>query len=226
MQLIKHVFILAQNSSGSSILYWTLGDCKKATRFTKEGPAYALEYMPNHRKIGNLDLFSEKKDILSDAERFNWKKIKENWEKIWDKTKPIKVEKSTPSIFYANMYNDNFQNPHFIILTRSPYAVCEAIKRRSKNFSMERIAKHWGECIKKQFENLNNLNSIHVKYEDLCNGDYTKIINFIPELCDFRTNNWISRNEKANRLSDANVSIIKKTLYNYKDYIKKFGYEI
>lgn len=233
--MIKHVFVLAQNSGGSTILNKILVRSKNATDLKdkagvmREGGDLIRSALPHPFDYPNMpnDVFSEAADILRDEKNFNWEKIKNEWNKSWDKKCPIRVEKTTRSIFYADMLEDNFEQPHFICMMRNPYAVIEGFTRKGKS-SIERITKHYIRCARQQIENINSLrNIISITYEDLCDGKAIENIKkFIPELSDINNNDAKNQNWKKRNLGKSHLEKAKKILLENKDVMDYFGYSI
>lgn len=223
---IKHLFILAQNSSGSGILHRTIAGCKNATDLGRlEGAGVAKKHMTHFSNMNNnkMETFSTVKDKIMEEDRYNWSKVKECWNRNWDQSKPIKIEKTTHSLYYCDMLEREFNNAHFIIMVRNPLAVVEAINRRD-GVHPTKALQHWLECTKRQIRNTKYLKRvIWFNYQSLCNGEQdNKIKEFIPELIDFSSKNLKCMNNKKDRLSKATINDLRKTLEENKDIVSYF----
>jgi len=74
--------------------------------------------------------------------RIPWPEIRATWEKSWDLTKPILVEKSPPNIARAFEIEAVFKPAYFVAMIRDPYALCESINRRLGH-DVEAAARKW-----------------------------------------------------------------------------------
>jgi hypothetical protein len=224
----KHLFVLCPPASGSTLLWRILQTSPYVSAFNKEGKGLV-------------------KSILSTKDRWNpskmiqWEIVKERWEEEWDYDKPILLEKSPPHLVRANQLEQHFPESFFLIMVRNPYAFCEGIRRRHyKNSSYYNIAKFWVICSKYQIDNIVKLKkSILFTYEELTsnpNRVSEKIIEFIPELREFRLGEEFNVFEKSmkisnlnqkqiNRLSDGDIYEINMVLRKYPDIMSFFDYD-
>lgn len=93
------------------------------------------------------------------------------------------LEKSPPNTIRARWLQANFQPCRFIVLTRSPYAVCEGICRR-KQYEIAVAAEHWSrahEILHNDIPHLGNV--LHLTYEQLCQ-DTLEVLREIEEFLD------------------------------------------
>ena len=110
----------------------------------------------------------------------NWLKVKGEWEKYWDLTKPVLLEKSPPNILRAKEISNVFTPNHFIIFYRNPYAHCESLMRRNNLKAIE-AAEFALQCLRFQKINIDQLkNKTLVSYEELTENT-DKVINKLEE---------------------------------------------
>jgi len=205
----KYLFILSPPYCGSTILHEVLSTSSNVSVNNKLGaregqtlPGVAL-YMYN-----DLDTRWDKNKKLP------WKAIKIQWEKYWDKSKPILLEKSPPNIIRASEIEKEFSPAYFLCITRNPYAFCESVIRK-KNISAEDAARFVIECLEYQRINVDKLkNVLYFSYENFVkNTEKTKqkIIDFLPEISDMQINGKFNAHNyfaKKSEITDYNTSSI------------------
>ncbi len=205
----KYLFILSPPYCGSTLL----------TELIATSPAVSLnnpfetregQQLPTTRKI----MFDHKRrwDVTLD---FDWEYIKAEWEKYWDLTKPILLEKSPPNGVRVASINKVFPNAHFILLYRNPYAHCESLIRREK-MSPEDAAKFALDALIHQKKNRQlPLNSITISYEDLTTRTEEfkhQLSEFLPELIGvksggkFSSHNFKKKHMEIMNLNDEKIA--------------------
>ena len=60
-----------------------------------------------------------------------WPEIKEVWDRHWDHTKPVLVEKSPPNLIRVDEIRLHFAPVRFVVMVRDPYAHTEGLMRRN-----------------------------------------------------------------------------------------------
>ena len=93
---------------------------------------------------------------------------KNDWRKLYSGNKGILLEKSPPNTVRSLWLQKNFRPSRFLSIIRNPYAVCEGITRRKKNYSMAQAARHWlvaNECMLADLRHIRV--NLLIKYEDL-----------------------------------------------------------
>lgn len=230
MKQNKYLFILSPPFSGTTLLWKVIGTSKKSSLLPDEG----------HR-IGKVKNIIDRDYIWNPKKEIPWEKIKSYWEKYWDKSKPVLVEKS-PSILMRHPLDIRrvFPNSYFIIMHRNPYAFAESYIRRGKIYNDVKSATLlWVKMMNIQRKNLKTLkNYIHFSYEKFTDNpqEIKNIIsNFIPELEDININRKFKVHDKQckiknfnhfsiRRLTNKDVKIINTVLYNNYNLMSFFGY--
>ncbi len=209
--MIKYLFLLIANQSGSTVMTHQLAKCKRIVSFPFEkdengDDTYIREGqhilwknnrlavpLPDHRKYGNI--WTEDADFFSNANNYDWDFAKEAWLDKWSRNpkftqdNPIYLEKSPPNVVRAHLLKNNFENPYFIVMVRNPFAHAEGICRRSNGrYNIKRTARHSAEVLKWQLRNIQEIKElVYFTYENLI--DNTKIVedaikHMLPELDD------------------------------------------
>lgn len=192
-----HLFLLVPNDSGSTWLQNAISLCRNCVSFQVgldgKGVMASTHSYPD-QEINKL--FSEKKEMWSDPSGYGWELIKIMWHKAWSENPHystaaprIYLEKTPQAIYASDMYTKHFDNVRFIISIRDPYATVEGMYRTIGNVSLERCARHWIECAKRQLYNLQTYRdiSLYFTYEDLVGSPLlvaSQIRHFIPALDD------------------------------------------
>ena len=174
---------------------------------------------------------------------FDWEYIMKEWNKYWDLSKTILLEKSPPNIIRATSINKTFPNSYFVIFFRNPYAHCESLIRRNAS-NPAKAAGFTIKCLKFQKQNLlASLNSMKLSYEELTNSPdcfKKRIIEFLPELKnldvkkEFKAHNFKNKNlpiidlntEKINKLSQFEIDKINEVFRDNIDLLEYFNYEL
>ena len=231
----QHLFILSPPYCGSTLLNEIISSSKNVSCNNNIGNREGHNLPETKKILFNLDKWDPDKEI-------NWKEIHAIWDKYWDKSKHVLLEKSPPNICRALKIEKEFQEAKFICLLRNPYAQAEGIIRRN-NASAKYAADFALKCLEYQKTNLEMLKNVTlITYEDLTkNPENTKqkIISFVPELNDIDTSiNFSAHNlrgaasmpitnlnkEKIAKIKKPELEIInsifkkKESLLNYFDY--------
>jgi hypothetical protein len=232
-----HLFIVGQNGAGTSFLLNSLALCENGVAFQKhrgmEGKRAAGEKCYPPEKMYKCQRFwSEKKEIWLKGKGFNWREIKNKWNKYWEKSPHYKkadpkifIEKTPLNVYLVKHLQKHFKNSKFIILVRNPYAMFPEAKkpsfRGSPKEKTQRIIQHWIECTKQQIKNIKYLekDAIWFTYENMAdNPDKIKkmITNFIPALRDLDFHRKVLSHSKSKKITKGitnfNESAIKRLL--------------
>jgi hypothetical protein len=147
------------------------------------------------------------------------------------------------------MFVEQFDNVRFIIMTRSPHAVAEGIRRTVGLFtevSLQRCIKHWIRCAQRQIYNYETYKDIAVEttYEELVSNPRAveqKIRQLLPALHDIDLTREVAAHSlegmKVKPLTDFNgrqienlsagdIATINQELEQVPEVLEHFGYEI
>ncbi len=226
-----YLFVLCPPFSGSTVLWKLLGTSPVVSSHSVEGQVVdgVKELMRN--------------DPWNPNTRMPWAAIKAKWERAWDMSKPILLEKSPPNIMRAFELEQHFAPAHFIAMVRNPYALCEGLQRR-RQMELATAARRWVVHVTHQFENITKLKRIvHFTYEELTDTPTRikeKILTFMPQLQELDLTQSFEvhsvqgnearplhnfNDEKIARLSAADIQRINTVLQAHERLMKFFGYQ-
>ena len=206
----QHLFILSPPFCGSTLLNEIVSSSNNVSCNNNIGLREG-----QHLPIAKDILFTS--DRWDDTKKINWKLIHSIWNKYWDKSKDIFLEKSPPNICRAVKIENEFPNAKFICLVRNPYAQIEG-KMRRHGTSAKEAAELSIQYLKYQKKNIAQLkDSFVIRYEDLANNiahSKSNIIAFLPELNDIDIHMNFSahnlRTEKSMAITNLNPEKIAK----------------
>ena len=233
----QHLFILSPPFCGSTLLNEIIASSNNISCNNNIGLREG-QHLPETKEL----LFTN--DKWDPNKKINWRLIHEIWNKYWDKSKLIFLEKSPPNICRALDIEKEFKNAHFICLVRNPYAQVEGIIRRN-NATAKYAANFALKCLEYQKRNIEKLNNIIlISYEELSrNHEETKrkIISFLPVLHDINTTiNFSAHNirkmksmpitdlnqEKIDKIRKNDMAIINTIFKQKKELLNYFNYKI
>jgi hypothetical protein len=235
----QYLFILCSHSSGSTALWRLLQTSPHVSALPVEGQFVEA--------VGPL----MRKTPWNPQEPMPWPAIKAEWEKVWDMSRPILLEKSPPHLIRAQAIEQAFPNAHFIVMVRNPYAYCEGTKRRGRtglgyprNATYAQIAGGWVREGQHQMDNLRLLQrTLCLTYEELAENPAAaaaKVLSFMPglERLDVQAahlihslEGWLERpitnlnSVQIARLSAEDIHEINAVLYNHSKIMAFFGYD-
>lgn len=232
----KYIFISGLHRSGISILYKILGSSNITSKHVNTGVSedegqHLQSVYPSAKIYGGIGNFCfnddyhyvEDNKLLTESNKI---KIIKEWEKYWDTTRNIYIEKSPPNIIHTLFLQELVQNSYFITIIRHPLAVANASNKWKKQ-SLERHLDHWLKAHEIFYNDMKKLKKVLViKYEDLCENP-RKVINeiqiLIDEKLDISDDELIKLNNTNGKYFEyISPSIIKK----YEDKINKYGYSL
>ena len=141
---MKHLFLLIPNNSGSSLVLRLLARSPHAACLRKEGQHLPGYMGPVPGQLGVKHLFGLH-EAFDDPGSYDWPAIRELFERRWealDPNAPVRVEKSPPNVLRAEMLDEHFENTHFIVSWRNPYAAADGIFRGNPGARPGQAARH------------------------------------------------------------------------------------
>jgi len=230
----QHLFILSPPFCGSTLLNEIISSSKNVSCNNNIGLREG-----QHLPIAKDILFT--RDRWDNKKQINWELIHNIWNKYWDKSKDVFLEKSPPNICRAKNIEKEFPNAKFICLVRNPYAQIEG-KMRRHGTSAKEAAELSIQYLKYQKKNIQGLNkTLLISYESLTENNKNAIITFLPELCDINTglkfnahNLRAEKNMKITNLNSEKISkitkedliIINGVFKNEESILNYFNYQI
>ena len=188
-------FIIGTNNSGTTLLQKIIKSHPEISDMGAEGQ-FRTYFLANDKRLGvdrlssqHLEMFrlTENDEAQNERVFFDW------WFAYQGPKKRMLMEKSTPNILRTRWLQRWFNNPKFLVIVRTPYAVVEGMLRKV-NCSFEEATNHWKtvhEVLRNDSSHLENLKII--TYSDLT--DNTAVV--LEEIYDFLSVE--SRNDMLNK---------------------------
>lgn len=197
--MTTHLFLLVPPCSGSTVLWRLLQTSPHVTSFEKEGQWLpgAVEHLGvNERWDSDLPV--------------DWEAVRGAWEREWDSTSRVRLEKSLPHLVRAQQLSEAFEDARFLVMWRDPYAYCEGLRRRGQaDRSLTEIAMGWAARMRFQLENASRRDAVSFSYEDLCadpRAVANRILAHLPELERLDTEAGFDVHGEVRPLQDLNAS--------------------
>lgn len=163
------LFVLGVNNSGTTALSQILAWQPEIRSLPREGQ-YLTRALPAPLRLGVPRLWTKR------LEAFRWtedddpepaRRARYDWAYYAEPGPGILLEKSPPNSVRSRWLQANFRPCRFVVLVRSPYAVCEGVRRRV-GCTIEEAAEHWARGNGVLLEDVGSLDScLWLTYEDL-----------------------------------------------------------
>lgn len=186
-----YLFVVCPNNSGSTLIVEMLRTSAHAATFetaNREGQWLArtggtpLMPIPDKAERRNWTIHPEK---FENPDAYDWPRLKAVWAEAWGSDRRVRVEKTPSMVLSAPLFERHFENAHFILSIRNPYAFCEGVRRREGR-DVATAARHWLACARYQQRNRAVLaRQIFFSYEELCadpHGVADRLTAFVPAL--------------------------------------------
>ena len=164
------LFILGASNSGTTLFTRLLGLHPFIRDLQGEGQRITRA-LPRPRHFGLGRIWTQRLDAFRWTETDDASSVERcmfDWAYNAPRGDGYVLEKSPPNVVRARWLQQNFQPCRFIVLTRSPYAVCEGICRR-KQYDITVAAEHWAKAHDILHEDIPHLsNVLQLTYERLC----------------------------------------------------------
>lgn len=166
---MSNVFIVAPNNSGSTMLHNLIATSSQVSILPDEGQyCWGGGHGPAPLPLGVKHIFALKESVFTNEDSYDWINIKREWNKLWDQTKPILLEKSPPNVVRVDMLKREFPDCKLIFMMRNPYAIVEGIMRGNPEATLWQATAHTARIMEVQKRNIErNPDSLKFKYEDL-----------------------------------------------------------
>ena len=153
----KYVFICGLHRSGTSLLARNIARLENCTGFRQtgviedEGQSLQDVY-PTSKTYGGAGKFgfdprAHLTEISSLLTPENALKLRQSWERYWDQSKTIRVEKTPGNLLKTRFLQAMFPNTYFIVIKRHPLPVSMAHQRWKVSFApLHELFEHWLHC--------------------------------------------------------------------------------
>lgn len=164
------LFILGLNNSGTTLLFRILESHPLVRSLPKEGH-FLTDQLPRGGHYGVRRLWGTRPDVFHWTEEHHGAdamRVKYDWARHYPARRGILLEKSPANSMRARWLQQHFRPARFLAIVRSPYAVCEGIKRRAGS-TIEMAARHWSSGNQCLFDDMTKLERhLWFRYEDFC----------------------------------------------------------
>jgi hypothetical protein len=164
-----HVFITGTTNSGTGLLRHLMASSDQLSVMMKEGHHYS-KILPRDRGPATRRMFALY------PKKFHWgpgklapdqqQLLKEHFYRHWDRNKPFLVEKSPHHMLRTRFMAQVFDPAKFVVITRSPFAVCEGLRRR-RGHDIGRCAEQWKEAHRILWDDMKHVDTLTVSYEEM-----------------------------------------------------------
>ena len=178
---IKHVFVCGLPRSGTSLLGRNVARLEGCTGFKNtgvledEGQFLQDVYRSDH-EIGGAGAFGFHPDAhLTEASPLltprNAERLRRCWERYWDTTKRLRIEKTPANLLMTRFLQAIFPNAYFVVIKRHPIAVSMATQKWKDSVrSLDYLFRHWLHCHQLFEQDKKYLNHVYeLRYEDYVN---------------------------------------------------------
>jgi hypothetical protein len=151
----SHVIVAGLHRSGTSLLTRALAEHPEASTFAGTGfpedegqflqrvfPVSKIYGGPGRFGFDRRSHLTERSELLTDANRI---RLRSEWERHWDLSKRVLIEKSPPNLLKLRFLQEVFPEATFIVVMRHPIAVALATQKWSLT-SRRALIRHWLAC--------------------------------------------------------------------------------
>lgn len=161
---INWTFIVGSTNCGSTLLQDMLASHELLSTMEGEG-----QYRTKYLKLDKDRLFGEKINEfkLTEKDNANYERVRFDWFFAAKGTRKNIIEKTPVNAMRMRWLQSKFKPAKFIVLARSPYAVCEGMNRKI-GVSIERAAFNWNEIYSEIIDTSKHLdNVLFITYDQL-----------------------------------------------------------
>jgi hypothetical protein len=174
----KYVFVCGMPRSGTSILGRNIARMEGCTGLHDTGVLedegrFLQDVYPTEGDCGGPGRFgfdprahlTETSPLLTPA---NALKLRQSWERYWDQSKRIRVEKTPANLLMTRFLQAAFPNACFVVIRRHPIPVSIAIQKWKVSITpLHTLFEHWLHCHHLFEEDKRYLNQVYeLTYED------------------------------------------------------------
>lgn len=250
-----HVFIIAPNNSGSTLLRRSFEISDSVWALPREGQ-HVLGFSGPHTGGADDALIwnstAARRARYADPAAYDWEASRKAWYFQAYSRSPeasVFVTSSPPFLLNLPALKAHFRNAKFILLTRNPYAVAEGVLRRPDHYRLDpgedaadAVARHIGHCLEQQTRNAEAFaaDSLRLSYEQMCDDPAEtrrRVVEFLPDVPDYTLDQVIPvktvyqeavRNMNAEaiaRLAPEQIRTLTERFETFRAALGAWGYE-
>jgi hypothetical protein len=154
-QTNRHIFVCGLHRSGTSLITRSLAEHPEVTGFADTGVIedegqFLQSVMPLEIAYGGVGRFGfDSRAHLTEDSSLNTpgnaRTLLSEWNRYWDDTKRVRIEKTPSNLLRMRFLDDLVQPSHFIIVTRHPVAACLATLKWTEG-NLFSLLSHWVHC--------------------------------------------------------------------------------
>ena len=153
----RYVFICGLHRSGTSVLGRNIARMENCTGFKdtnviEDEGQYLQDVFPTSKVYGGAGKFGfDPRAHLTETSHLltpeNALKLRQSWERYWDRSKAIRVEKTPGNLLKTRFLQAVFPDSYFIVIRRHPVAVSMANQRWKVSLApLHSLFDHWLHC--------------------------------------------------------------------------------
>jgi len=164
------LLLMGVTNSGTTLFHDIIASHRRVRSLPWEGQFFTRE-LPLGRQHGVGRLWSFKPEVFRLTEKDDPTpalRIKYDWSKLYPSRPGILLEKTPLNSIRSRWLQHNFSPSRFIAIVRSPYAVCEGLRRRT-GCDIASAATQWARTNEILLEDTKYLTHVmRIRYEDFC----------------------------------------------------------
>ena len=151
----RHLFVCGLHRSGTSLITRSLAEHPQISGFSGTGVIedegqFLQTVMPLETLYGGVGRFGfDPRAHLTEESPLNTpkngRKLLAEWNRHWDGTKPVRIEKTPSNLLRMRLLNELARPAQFIIVTRHPVAACLATLKWTQG-NVFSLLSHWVHC--------------------------------------------------------------------------------
>jgi hypothetical protein len=174
----RYVFVCGLHRSGTSLLGRNIARLENCTAFmdtgaTEDEGQFLQNVYPTSKVYGGAGRFGfDPRAHLTETSPLrtpeNALKLRQSWERYWDRSKAICVEKTPGNLLKTRFLQAMFPESYFIVIRRHPISVSIANQKwRSDLSAIHKLFEHWLHCHRLFDEDKKHLKHVYeLSYED------------------------------------------------------------
>jgi Sulfotransferase family len=174
----RYVFICGLHRSGTSLLGRNIARMENCTGFKDTGVIedegqFLQDVYPTGKVYGGAGKFGfDSRAHLTEASELitpeNAVRLRQSWERHWDQSKAIRVEKTPGNLLKTRFLQAVFPNCYFVVVRRHPVPVSMANQRWKVSLApLHNLFEHWLHCHMVFDEDRKHLKHVYeLSYED------------------------------------------------------------